>query len=98
MKYLITLVAFILSLNFATVHTQYNKWFDAITNGNLEDVEFLIESGEDINTVKDDGETALFLASNQRFTELAELLIASGADFNAVRNDGLNSLMITSLG
>jgi len=59
----------------------------------MEAVKAFIESGADINQTNDYGQTALILACNYDYEDLAEYLIAQGADPNVQGQDGGSALM-----
>ena len=51
MRISIYFIVVVLSLNFTTAFAQNYIWFEAIINGNIEDVESMIDSDVDVNTV-----------------------------------------------
>jgi uncharacterized protein len=65
----------------------------AAERGRAKEVERLIRSGADLNTVDNWGWTALILASYWNHGEVVELLIRSGADLN-IRSDGGKTALI----
>ena len=60
----------------------------AVTMGQIEAAELLLQHGADINGRNRDGNTALHLAIFLGHAGTAELLIKNGADVNAKNNDG----------
>ncbi len=65
----------------------------AAENGDLTEVEKLLEAGADVNKQNNDGETALFFAAEHGYVEIAEKLIEEGADVNVQNNNGGTTLM-----
>lgn len=66
---------------------------EAAMFNDVEAVKAFIESGADINQTNDYGQTALILACNYDYEDLAEYLIAQGADPNVQGQDGGSALM-----
>ncbi len=65
----------------------------ACEQGNLEDVEGLLEKDVNVNSKDKSGDSALIIATRNRHTEIAELLIANGANVNAKAENGITPLM-----
>ena len=55
-------------------------------------IEFLINSGADVDLKNSDKETALIIAANQEYSEAVELLINAGADLNLKDMHGRTAL------
>ena len=87
-----------MSLNFASVQAQNDSWFNAVPFGDVEEVQALIEEGNDVNSTDEHGMTALMYASYWENIEIAELLISSGANVNATDNEGYTALMLALIG
>lgn len=64
---------------------------DAVDSENPNIVKLLIEAGANVSDKTDDGDTALFWASNQ---EIAQILISKGVDVNALSTNGNNALIL----
>ena len=97
MRSFICLIVVISSLNIAVAHAQNNIWFDAIFDGNLENVKSLIDTGANIEAIDNDGKTALMLASLRGHTEIAKLLVSKGAGVNIKDPAGDSALLRASL-
>jgi ankyrin repeat protein len=71
-----------------------NKLIEAVMYQDLASVKTLINQGVDVN-FKDQqsGSTALIIAANFGFSEIAEFLIDNGADINLQANNGTSPLM-----
>jgi predicted transcriptional regulator len=69
--------------------------FASMTN-NYEAVEFLLSQNVDINLHSGNGVTALMLALQNGYDNLAWLLLGSGADVNAKNTSGYSALMIAA--
>ncbi len=59
-------------------------------------IQFLIDSGADVNVLTDNGMTSLMYASRNRNPEVVQLLIDNGADVNAKDDDRWTPLMFAS--
>ena len=73
------------------------KLFQAVIDGNLDEVKRLIKAGADVNaknTIR--GDTALMIAAENGHTEVAAALIKAGADFNAKNTNGWTALLIAA--
>jgi len=69
--------------------SDFSTIYEAIQNGTLEDVKFLVEqNGEKVNTKNDKGETPLHISANLNNIEVVKYLISKGADVNAKDNRG----------
>lgn len=64
--------------------------------GDHNSVKKLIDSGTDVNTLTDDGLTALHKAVEKGQEKTAKLLIESGADVNAQDQNGLTPLHVSA--
>jgi ankyrin repeat protein len=60
-----------------------NILIDAARQGNVKEVERLLEAGADVNATNERGETVLMRAAEHGQTEACAFLIAKGADVNA---------------
>jgi len=68
--------------------------FKAVQNGDMEQVKVLIEDGANVNARANDGWTALLIAMDKEYMDIAEELINARADVNAKENScGLTVLM-----
>lgn len=73
------------------------KLLDDIKVGNTKAIEYLIEKGEDVNIKNPtDGVTALWIASQNGYSEIVRLLLEKGAKVNIKTNDGTTALMIAA--
>lgn len=68
----------------------------AVTTGNLEIVELLINHGADVNKPRNDGSTALMLAIYHNHIDIVRLLICRGANIKATNQNGLFPLAIAA--
>ena len=68
----------------------------AATEGNIEEVKHLLETGVNINSTNNDGETALMKAAQNGHIEIVKMLIEKGADVNFKDKYGSTALMKTS--
>jgi uncharacterized protein len=59
------------------------KIHDATKNGDIEVIEQLLETGVDVNTEDEDGQTPLRCAADAGHTDVTKMLIEHGADVNA---------------
>ena len=73
---------------------QLYEW--ARGNGEIDDIEKIIEAGADINGPDHRGMTALMFAALGKNTERMRLLMEYGADIHATRNDGSTALIDAS--
>ena len=70
--------------------------FMASQKGHLHLVEYLLESGADINQAMNAGCSSLFLASNNGHQNIVRCLAEAGADLNQAMEDG-STLYIASV-
>ncbi|MDG4556813.1 MAG: ankyrin repeat domain-containing protein [Candidatus Contendobacter sp.] len=69
----------------------------AVHEGDIEAVRYLADIGVDINTKsKNDGLTALMVATMRSNTKLVSLLLEKGADVNVKTGEGYTALMMAS--
>jgi len=69
----------------------------AVKSGDVVTVKGLLSRGAAVNAKADEGgRTALILASERGYTEIAIILLAKGADANARYNMGQTALMAAS--
>jgi hypothetical protein len=73
-----------------------NQLYTASENGNVELVKKLLEQGDDVNKVNNNGETPLYIASRNGHIEVVKILLAAGADINKANNNGATPLLIAS--
>ena len=59
---------------------KYDNLIEASQNGHLQDVEYFIERGVDVNNLNPSGRTALIEASKNGHLEVVETLLKNGAD------------------
>ncbi|CAL1296328.1 unnamed protein product [Larinioides sclopetarius] len=64
----------------------------AVANGNLNFIEYLIQTGANVNTISDRFSTPLHLAVRRGNLKIVEYLILNGAKINARRIDGTTPL------
>lgn len=67
--------------------------FFSVKLNNLVSVKQFLESGTDINSVDDNGNTALYFAVFINSLDMTKLLIENNANVNAAANDGYTPLM-----
>lgn len=67
---------------------------NATLNEKMNDIQFLLESGANINTKTENGYTPLHIAVYKNNIELVELLLSNGANTNLVSNSGETPLSI----
>ena len=65
----------------------------ASLHGRLNVIESLIQAGADINKAKNNGYTALMVASEKGHAAIVEALIQAGADIDKAANNGYTALM-----
>ena len=70
------------------------EWLNAVRAGDDAKIKQFIVAGANLNTVQDDGWTALMLAAVFGHSEIAEMLLAAGANPNARDKDGWTALMM----
>ena len=66
-----------------------DELIDAARDGDLTEVERLLEAGADVNWHNEWGSTALMWG----YTKIVELLVIAGADVNLEDNGGMTALM-----
>ena len=69
-------------------------WQQATEEGNHENIIFLLESGENINSLDSYGQTALMNAAYRGDTELVKLLVGQGAKLDVTAKYNLTALML----
>ena len=69
---------------------------EAAKIGNTEVVKLLLKENVDVNIQKENGVTALMLASQKGHTQVVKLLLKENADVNIQNNNGWTALMIAS--
>ncbi|MGD0201363.1 MAG: ankyrin repeat domain-containing protein, partial [Bryobacteraceae bacterium] len=77
-------------------NAQGDDLINAAFNGDLPRVKALLAAGSDVNAKRDDGATALMLASQYGRQEVVRALLDAQADVNAKRGDGATALMVAS--
>ena len=68
----------------------------AAKDGDLERVEFLLDSGETPNAADKDGWTALMVAAQEGHPQIVKALIAAGASSNAAQKNGGTALIMAA--
>lgn len=71
---------------------------EAALNGQITQVNSLLANGLDVNTLDEDGRTALMYASFNGVTEIVRKLIEKGAGINLADSSGRTALMMASSG
>lgn len=71
-----------------------SRWRDATKAGDLNRVCKLLDTGVDVNSLDEHGQTALMNAAHRGDVELTQLLIQRGADLNHTAKYGLTALML----
>src|SRR5262245_28454881 len=71
------------------------EWKDATKRGDLEQVRLLLESGADLNSKDEHGQTALMNAAHAGQVELVRLLIEKGAELDITAKYNLSALMLS---
>ena len=61
---------------------------DAVMNGNIDEVQWQLDAGVDVNEESSKGLTPLHYAASAGHNDIVELLIANGADVNADSQGG----------
>jgi len=69
----------------------------AVTMGNMEYVQALIEAGADVNQKGEHGYTALHDAVEQDNCDIAEILLKNGADISVKNNDELSGFRFAEM-
>ncbi len=70
--------------------------FKAFSTSKYKEVKRVLESGVDVNSVDEDGNTVLHYAAYNDETEIAELLLSKGANVNAVNREKETPLHMAS--
>ena len=70
--------------------------FDAISKGDLKNVELCIENGVKINTKDGIGRSPLYMAAKHGRVEIVKFLVQNGADIHAKSNSGRSVLYIAA--
>ena len=65
------------------ISTKWTPLMHSANRGDIDFVLFLLNHGADINAVSNKGETALYVALNNKHTDVAQILLNNGADKNA---------------
>jgi len=72
--------------------TDYDKLFDAINTGDVDEARRLIETGLDLNSPCDQGATPLYAAILRGHQALVRLMLSRGADPNFVASEPAASI------
>ena len=64
--------------------------------GHVEAIEYLVQSGAELNTKDSGGMTALMFATEEGYMASAQCLVIAGAELNAARPDGVTALMFAA--
>ena len=70
--------------------------FTAVREGNLEEVEKLLEAGANVHAKNEAGATALMFAAQDGHTEIVKVLLEKGADVDAKNKDGNTALILAA--
>jgi len=76
--------------------TEYTALIKASRDGDISKVRSLIESGHNLNTRDERGQTALIKASIYGHTDIARMLIEAGADVNIIDTHGQTAFQYAS--
>lgn len=68
--------------------------FNAVTNGDLDEVKRLLESGLDPSLKDSEGMTPLHFAADRGHIEILRVLLRSGAPVDSINSEGQTPLMI----
>ena len=68
------------------------QFFDAVAEGDAEQVETMIAAGVDVGSIDEDGNTALLFAAEGE-PQIVEVLLNAGVNVNAQNEGGLTALM-----
>ncbi|RKZ06767.1 hypothetical protein DRQ25_13150 [Candidatus Fermentibacteria bacterium] len=82
-------------LEFVSHSTVYPALEPAIINGDMEQINWLIDQGRNTGILEwrnQSGETPIFFAAALGRTDIVELLISAGADVNAVSDMGMTAI------
>ena len=74
--------------------SRYQTIVEAAENGTVEDVEYFIKQGSDVNAKNESGITPLWGAVRQNNLEIVKLLVENGADFITKDEAGMTPLSI----
>jgi len=77
---------------------QLQDFFNAVIYGKEAKIRKIVAQGFDINSVNEDGETALHDAADRGNVTIIRLLAELGADLNALNEDGATPLMAVTRG
>lgn len=69
-------------------------WERAVTRGDVEGVQELLQAGADLNARNRYGQTALMLAAHRGHRAIVQLLLERGPDLNVTAKYGLSALML----
>ena len=75
------------------------KYFQAIVDGNVDEIKNLLSNPDtagEVTTVSEDGKSPLYIATTKNNVEIMKLLIEGGADINRTSYDGITPLGIAS--
>src|SRR5437762_231505 len=77
----------------AAAQTAEQQLLDAACNGDAEAIRTLLAAGANVNTINNDGATALMAAAHNGHSNIVGQLIDAKANVNAVNNAGVTALM-----
>lgn len=68
--------------------------FDAVEEGNLEQVQYLLSKGADVNATDDTGQTPLLNAAKKGHAAIVTTLLDAHANFNVANDSGETPIML----
>lgn len=75
-------------------NSELDLLLEAIYDGNIELVQFMLNKGADVNGMTKEGWTPLMEAADEGHMDILNLLITKGAKVNAATKDGFTALMV----
>lgn len=75
-------------------NSELDLLLDAIDDGNIELVQFMLDKGADVNGMTKEGWTPLMEAADEGHMDILNLLLTKGAKVNAATKEGYTALMV----